>query len=386
MKKICLLGSTGSIGKQTIEIINENPKDFSLVGVSCGQNINELRNILKNYPSITSCCVKKEKDYLLIKEEFRNVNFFFGDEGLLELISDSKPDMVVNALVGFVGFLPSVHTLKMNIDLALANKESLVVGGDIINNLLKGTSAKLYPIDSEHVALAKCLKGKKKKEIKRLVITASGGSFRDLSREELVGVTKEDALKHPSWSMGAKITIDSATMMNKGFEVIEAKHLFNIPISKIDVLLHDESVIHSLVEFVDNSYLADLGPADMKVPIAYALYEGKRNEVNTKTLDLELLGSLHFRKLNLKRYPCLEYALESIKTGGTMPCALNACNEEAVYAFLEGKISFLEIEEIIRCILDTHRVIDEPTIQDIVYVDQLTRKLTIEEIKRRQRL
>ena len=386
MKKICLLGSTGSIGRQTIEIINENPKDFSLVGVSCGQNINELRNILKTYSSITSCCVKNEKDYLLIKEEFKNINFFFGDEGLLELISDSKPDMVVNALVGFVGFLPSVQALKMNIDLALANKESLVVGGDIINSLLKGTSAKLYPIDSEHVALAKCLKGKKKKEIKRLVITASGGSFRDLSREELVGVTKEDALKHPSWSMGAKITIDSATMMNKGFEVIEAKHLFNIPVNKIDVLLHDESVIHSLVEFVDNSYLADLGPADMKVPIAYALYEGKRNEVKTKTLDLELLGSLHFRKLNLKRYPCLEYALESIKKGGTMPCALNACNEEAVYAFLEGKISFLEIEEIIRCILDTHRVIDEPTIQDIVYVDQLTRKLTIEEIKRRQRL
>ena len=164
MKKICLLGSTGSIGRQTIEIINENPKDFSLVGVSCGQNINELRNILKTYSSITSCCVKNEKDYLLLKEEFKNINFFFGDEGLLELISDSKPDMVVNALVGFVGFLPSVHALKMNIDLALANKESLVVGGDIINSLLKGTSAKLYPIDSEHVALAKCLKGKKKKE------------------------------------------------------------------------------------------------------------------------------------------------------------------------------------------------------------------------------
>ena len=384
MKKICLLGSTGSIGTQTIEIINENTKEFSLVGVSCGQNINELRKILLTHPSITSACVKNESDYLLIKEEFKNVNFFYGDDGLLELITDAKPDMVVNALVGFVGFLPSVHTLENNIDLALANKESLVVGGDIINDLLKKTTAKLYPIDSEHVALAKCLKNKKKKEIKRLVITASGGSFRDLSREQLVNVTKEDALKHPSWSMGAKITIDSATMMNKGFEVIEAKHLFNIPIKQIDVLLHDESVIHSLVEFVDNSYLADLGPADMKVPIAYALYEGKRNEVKTKTLDLELLGSLHFRKLDLKRYPCLEYALEAIKTGGTMPCALNACNEEVVYAFLEGKISFLEIEEIIRCMLDTHRVIDNPTIQDIVYVDKLTRNLTIEEIKRRQ--
>ena len=383
MKKICLLGSTGSIGKQTIEIINENPKDFSLVGVSCGQNINELRYILKNYPSITSCCVKKEKDYLLIKEEFRNVNFFFGDEGLLELISDSKPDMVDNALVGFVGFLPSVHTLKMNIDLALANKESLVVGGDIINNLLKETSAKLYPIDSEHVALAKCLKGKKKTEIKRLILTASGGSFRDLSREELAHVTKEDALKHPSWSMGAKITIDSATMMNKGFEVIEAKYLFNLPVDKIDILLHDESVIHSLVEFVDNSYLADLGPADMKVPIAYALYQKERKKITTRSLNLEDLGTLHFRKLDLKRYPCISYALKAIKQGGTLPCVLNASNEEAVYAFLEGKISFIEIEEIINMMLDSHRVISDPMIDDIVYVDKLTRKLTIEEIKRR---
>ena len=383
MKKICLLGSTGSIGRQTIEIINDNIKDFSLVGVSCGKNINELRKILFSNQDIKFVCVQDKENISLLEEEFKDVTFYYGDEGLIKLIDSSSYDMVVNALVGFVGFIPSVHTISKNIDLALANKESLVVGGEIINDLLKKSTSKLYPIDSEHVALAKCLKGKKKKEIKRLVITASGGSFRDLSREELTNVTKEDALKHPSWSMGEKITIDSATMMNKGFEIIEAKHLFNLPLKKIDVLLHDESVIHSLVEFVDNSYLADLGPADMKVPISYALYEGKRKKTNTKVLKLEEMGTLHFRKLDLKRYPCIEYALRSIKTGGTLPCVLNASNEEAVYAFLRNEISFLEIEEIINLMISSHRVIDNPTIEDIVYIDKLTRKLTIEEIKRR---
>lgn len=385
MKKICLLGSTGSIGSQTIELINENPKDFSLVAVSCGKNIELFRKILANNKNIKWACVQLENDYLVLKEEFKNINFYYGDEGLLELLQDcyKSIDLVVNALVGFAGFLPSVRTLELNTDLALANKESLVVGGEIINRILKTTNAKLYPIDSEHVALAKCLKGKKKTEIKRLILTASGGSFRDLSREELAHVTKEDALKHPSWSMGAKITIDSATMMNKGFEVIEAKYLFNLPVDKIDILLHDESVIHSLVEFVDNSYLADLGPADMKVPIAYALYQKERKKITTRSLNLEDLGTLHFRKLDLKRYPCISYALKAIKQGGTLPCVLNASNEEAVYAFLEGKISFIEIEEIINMMLDSHRVISDPMIDDIVYVDKLTRKLTIEEIKRR---
>lgn len=384
MKKICLLGSTGSIGTQSIELINENPKDFSLVAVSCGKNIELLRTIIINHRDIKWACVQLKEDYLSLKEEFKNINFYYGDEGLLKLIEESNPDMVVNALVGFSGFLPSVRTLELNIDLALANKESLVVGGEIINRLLKKTNAHLYPIDSEHVALAKCLKGKRKKEIKRLILTASGGSFRDLSREELKKVTREDALKHPSWLMGEKITIDSATMMNKGFEVIEAKYLFDLPVDKISILLHDESVIHSLVEFIDNSYLADLGPADMKVPISYALYQKERKEIKTRELDLEDLGSLHFRKLNLNRYPCISYALNAIKIGGTLPCVLNASNEEAVYAFLRGEISFIEIEEIINMMLESHRVISNPSIEDIVYVDKLTRKLTIEEIKRRR--
>lgn len=384
MKRICLLGSTGSIGKQTIDIIKTTSNEFSLVAVSCGKNVEELRKILNSFDSIKHVCVQQQKDMETLKEEYKNIDFYCESNGLCELIDASNPDMVVNALVGFVGFVPSIHTLEKGLVLALANKESLVVGGEIINKLLKDKKGKLYPIDSEHVALSKCLQGKKKKEIKRLVITASGGSFRDLSRKQLINVKKEDALKHPSWSMGEKITIDSATMMNKGFEIIEAKYLFGLPLSKIDILLHDESVIHSLVEFVDNSFLADLGPADMRIPIAHALFEGKRKIINTKSLELEELGSLHFRKMDIKRYPCISYALKAIKIGGSLPTVLNASNEEAVYSFLRGDIAFLEIEEIVELMINSHRIIDNPTVEDIVYVDALTRKLTLEEIERRK--
>lgn len=384
MKKICLLGSTGSIGEQTIDIIDKNKNDFSLIAVSCARQIDKLERILSTHISVKYACVKEEKDYLELKEKYQNVTFFFGDKGLLELIEHSNPTLVVNALVGFSGFIPSAFTLSHDIDLALANKESLVVGGKIIKDLLKIHNARLFPIDSEHVALAKCLENKNRDEVKSLVITASGGSFRDLSREELKDVTVEQALNHPSWSMGSKITIDSATMMNKGFEIIEAMYLFDFDVDQIKVLLHDESVIHSLVEFVDHSFLADLGPQDMRIPIAHALYEGKRKEIEVKSLDLETLGSLHFRKYDKNRYPCVGYALEAIKRGGTLPTILNASNEEAVYAFINGEIKFLEIEEIISLMMKTIDIVDEPTIDDIVECDKLTRILTRKEIERRK--
>ncbi len=384
MKELCLLGGSGSIGSQTIELIKENPSNFSLVGISVGKRVNILKEILNEFQSIKFACVSNKFDAEVLIDCYPNVTFFYGDDGLLELIRAYKYDMVVNALVGFVGFLPSVETIKNGIDLALANKESLVVGGDIINALLKEHNVHLYPIDSEHVALAKCLKNMPRNEIKRLVITASGGSFRDKTHDELKEVSVKDALKHPSWSMGQKITIDSATMMNKGFEVIEAYHLFHIPVNKISVLLHDESIIHSLVEFCDNSYLADFGPADMKVPIAYALYEMDRKEIKTKSLNLEDFSSIHFRKLDLKRYPCLAYALEAISIGGSLPCVVNAANEEAVYAFLDEKISFLEIEELIRLMMDKHVVNKNPSIEDLISINDETRKLVNEEIKRRK--
>lgn len=384
MKKICLLGSTGSIGEQTIDIIDKNKEDFILIGISCAKQIEKLEKIILSHDSIKYACVKEESDYLALKEKYKNVTFFFGDKGLLELIEYSNPNLVVNALVGFSGFIPSTFVISHDIDLALANKESLVVGGKIIKDLLKEHNARLFPIDSEHVALAKCLENKNKNDVKSLVITASGGSFRDFSREELKDVTVEQALKHPSWSMGSKITIDSATMMNKGFEIIEAMYLFDFDVNQIRVLLHDESVIHSLVEFVDHSFLADLGPQDMRIPIAHALYEGKRKELEVKSLDLEMLGSLHFRKYDKNRYPCVGYALEAIKRGGTLPTILNASNEEAVYAFINGEIKFLEIEEIISLMMKTIDIVDEPTIDDIVECDKLTRILTRKEIERRK--
>lgn len=384
MKKICLLGSTGSIGEQTIDIIDKNKEDFILIGISCAKQIEKLEKIILSHDSIKYACVKEESDYLALKEKYKNVTFFFGDKGLLELIEYSNPNLVVNALVGFSGFIPSTFVISHDIDLALANKESLVVGGKIIKDLLKEHNARLFPIDSEHVALAKCLENKNKNDVKSLVITASGGSFRDFSRKELKDVTVEQALKHPSWSMGSKITIDSATMMNKGFEIIEAMYLFDFDVNQIRVLLHDESVIHSLVEFVDHSFLADLGPQDMRIPIAHALYEGKRKELEVKSLDLEMLGSLHFRKYDKNRYPCVGYALEAIKRGGTLPTILNASNEEAVYAFINGEIKFLEIEEIISLMMKTIDIVDEPTIDDIVECDKLTRILTRKEIERRK--
>ena len=384
MEKIVILGSSGSIGRQTQEIILDNSKDFELVGVSVGHNIDALKNTLRNFNTIRYVTVLEYEDYLTLKEEYPNITFFYGDQGLLSLIDCSSCDMVVNALVGFVGFLPSFHCVSKGIDLALANKESLVVGGNLIKEQIKLTKAKLYAIDSEHCALDKCLEGKNRDDIANLIITASGGSFRDYPLEELNKVTIEDALKHPSWKMGNKITIDSATMMNKGFEIIEAMYLFGFDIDQIKVLLHDESVIHSLVEFVDHSFLADLGPQDMRIPIAHALYEGKRKEIEVKSLDLETLGSLHFRKYDKNRYPCVGYALEAIKRGGTLPTILNASNEEAVYAFINGEIKFLEIEEIISLMMKTIDIVDEPTIDDIVECDKLTRILTRKEIERRK--
>lgn len=384
MKKICLLGATGSIGTQTIDIIDKDNLEFSLVAVSSARRIEELEKIIESHNDIKCVCVKEEKDWILLQNKYPHILFFFGDDGLVQLIKNSNPDLVVNALVGFAGFVPSVYTVSNDIDLALANKESLVVGGTIINDLLSKHKGKLYPIDSEHVALAKCLEGKKKEQVKSLVITASGGSFRDLTREQLKNVSVEDALKHPSWSMGSKITIDSATMMNKGFEIIEAMHLFHFEANNIKVLLHDESVIHSMVEFVDHSFLADLGPQDMRIPIAHALYGNKRKEIDVKSLDLEDIGELRFRRFDISRYPCVGYALKAIEIGGTLPTILNASNEEAVYSFLNREISFIEIEEIIDKMMNSISIIPNPTVEDICSVDKETRRLTRLEIERRK--
>ncbi len=365
MRKVLLLGASGNIGGQVLDIIEKDSSSFELIGISIGKNISKGQEILKRFPSIKFVCVKDEENASCFDAE----HVYFGDEGLINLINDSNPDMVVNALVGFAGLMPSIVSLTNNKILCLANKESLVVGGEKINKLLNEGHGILYPIDSEHVALAKCLSKVKREDVDKLVITASGGSFRKLSRKQLEHVTVEDALRHPTWSMGKKITIDSATMFNKGFEVIEAYHLFHFPLNKIEVLMHDESYVHSALLMKDGTYYADVCKPDMHGPIEYALYEGKNKFEVFHKGKIGDFGNFTFHKFDPERYPSVEIAIGALKEGGLMPTVLNAANEEAVYLFLDGKIPFLSIETIVRKCLGHFPNKKNPTIRDIRSMD-----------------
>ncbi len=381
MKRILLLGASGSIGQQTLEVIYNHPEDFVLVGFSVGLKTSEVSKIVSQNPSVSGFCIQEATRREELQKHYADKKVFSGDQGLMDLIAKIPCDLVVNALVGFVGFPPTVAAIEKGYDVALANKESLVVGGELIQTLLKKYRVHLFPIDSEHVALAKCLHQHASSEVERLILTASGGSFRNLSREQLSRVTVEDALRHPSWSMGKKITIDSATMMNKGFEIIEAHYLFGYPLEKIDVILHDESKVHSLVEFKDGSFLADIGPADMRIPIAYALYGGQRNAPSCQRLHLEDFGDFHFHRFDPHRFPCVGYARQALTHGGTALATLNAANEVGVYAFLEGKIDFLKIEAIIEKCLAEMPLIKHPTFEQIVLADRQARTFASHLIK-----
>ena len=380
MKKLCVLGVTGSIGINVCDVVKQNPNDFEIVGVALSSNIETLRKILFDHPSIKYIAIQNYELGEQLKKDYPELIVYNDDNYLINVIDAYSYDMVVNSLVGFDGLIPTIHTLNKNIDCALANKESLVVGGELINKILQEKSCKLYPIDSEHVALAKLLKNHEN-DVNRLIITASGGSFRNLTREELSNVTVEQALNHPSWKMGAKITIDSATMMNKGFEIIEAYHLFHFSLDKIDVLLHDESIIHSLVETKDHSLLADLGVADMRIPISYALYEGNYHEVSVKPLSLDDISSIHFRKLDYRRYPALDLCKKALSIGHTMPCVLNGANDIVNLAFREKKVRFNQIEEIIEKVMNEHKLIMNPSLNDLISVNSWAREKTLEIIK-----
>ena len=344
MKNLYILGSTGSIGTQTLDIVRNQKEDFKVIGMSVGSSNLELGyQLIEEFKPEIVCFRKKEH----MKEFSYGPILVYGDEGLNAISEYSKyeNEWLVNALVGVSGLLPTVKAIKAGKNIALANKETLVVGGDIINELINEYNVSLLPIDSEHSAILECLTGENPKEVNKLIITASGGSFRNLSREQLCDVTVDDALKHPNWKMGPKITIDSATMMNKGFEVIEAYYLFNMDYNKIEVVLHPESIVHSMVEFNDGSIKAELGPTDMHRPIAYALNYPKHQSLNS---NFSMIGiSLNFKELSIDRFPCLGYAFTALKKGGLYLAALNASNEAAVYLFLNNMISFLEIEEII---------------------------------------
>lgn len=382
MKNIYLLGATGSIGMQVLEMIRNHPDQFRLIACSFGRNIELAIQIIEEFkPEFVSS--ERMDDAADLFEVFSDTTkyrttFSFGDRGLLEtatwVCDDGRPDLVINALVGGVGLRPTLAAIESGRDVALANKETLVMAGEMVRAKARAHGVKLMPIDSEHSALWQCLNGENASKVQRMVMTASGGAFRDKSRQELLNVTRQEALKHPNWSMGAKITIDSATMMNKGLEVIEAHYLFDLSYDKIETILHPQSVVHSMVEFVDMSIMAHLGTADMKIPIAYAMNYPDREPIEkTSQLDLAKLGRLDFKEMDFERYPCLAMAYEAGRKGQTYPLVLNAANEEAVRLFLADKISFLEIETIVRDALDAHVGVQDATLEQILEINQAVR-------------
>lgn len=366
MKKISIIGVTGSIGLQTIDVIEKNKSQFEVVSIAAGKNVDALRGILSRI-DVRRVCMKDETHIAALKLEYPNIEFTYGMDGLLEVAHDDS-DMLVTAILGSVGIRPTLAAIKQKKDIALANKETLVAAGAIVMDVAKEAGVQILPVDSEHSAIFQCLKGEDKKAIKRLMITASGGSFRDLERHELDKVTLKDALNHPNWSMGKKITIDSATMLNKGLEVIEAKWLFDLEVDQISTILHRESIVHSMVEFVDNSIIAQIGNSDMRHPIQFALTYPDRLPMNNP-LDWAQLTQLNFKEMDLNRFKMLQYAYDAIKIGGTMPAVLNAANELAVSEFLKEKISFLEIEQIVESAMNHHQVIQNPDIDTILHVD-----------------
>lgn len=382
MKRLVLLGASGSIGMQTIDIVKQHPNQFEIVAFSVGHRIDKLKEILP-FIHAKTICVQEEKDAKELSSSYEDIHFVYGDDGLVELVEQCSYDLLVNALVGFVGFMPTLKAIESNHDVALANKETLVVGGKLIYQALHQYHRNLYPIDSEHSAIFQCLQGNKPQQVKRLIITASGGSFRTKTRDELKSVTVEQALSHPNWTMGAKITIDSATMMNKGFEVTEAHWLFDMEYDKIDVIMHPESVVHSMVEYVDHSTIAQMGAPDMRLPIQYALTWPERLPFQQDhPLDLSEIGSLHFTKPDVRRFPLLALAYEAGKKGGNLDAVMNGANEVANAAFRQGKIPFLMIEDIVISAVNKVPFKEVETVQDLIDGDTWGRTYASKQIER----
>ena len=381
MISVCLLGASGSIGQQTIDVMLKNPQDFDLVSFSIGKRTRYVRGIIKRFPNVKHICLQNKSSMKYYQNLYPNIAFYNGDEGLNEIIKNSKAEMVVNALVGFVGLKPSITTLENNKILCLANKESLVVGGEIINNLLAKGKGKLYPIDSEHVAIAKCL-AVDNQNVDKIIITASGGPFRNLKRDQLTNITPEQALAHPNWKMGKKITIDSATMVNKTFEVIEAHYLFDYDFDDIEIKINYNSYVHSIVRYNDGTYRADVGKPDMRVPIKYALYQGLTDYQTVVTDNLDDIKNTTFGEFDIKRFPIVNVAKKVIKEKGSLGAIFNASNEEAVRAFLNHEISFLGIEKIINTCLEKQDNIKNPNYEQLKRVDTLTRKMVKDLIKK----
>lgn len=374
MKKVLLLGSTGSIGKSTENCIRRYKGEFSLIGISLYSSVESAIDQVKEFDIPHLTISSPEAAAKFPTESFPETKLYVGEDNLTTMAEELDYDILINALVGSVGFQPTAAALKRGKTVALANKETLVVGGELISDILKEHGGTLLPVDSEHSAIFQCLTGEKESTIESMTITASGGPFRELPLEQFSEITVEKALKHPTWAMGAKITIDSSTLMNKGFEIIEAHHIFNIPYEKINVVVHPQSIIHSMVTFHDGSTMAQCGLPDMELPIQYAMTYPDRYPIESPRLSLAEIGQLTFFEPDHVKFPCLNYCIESGKAGGTVPAVLNAANEVAVDLFLKRKIAYTDIAKIVGGAIEKHNREDSKSVEQIVAIDQATRQ------------
>ena len=380
MKKIAILGSTGSIGTQTLEVVRENG-DIEVLGLAAGNNIALLEEQIREFhPKMAAVWSEEKAEELRVKTADTGVKIMSGMDGLMEIASMEGSEILVTAIVGMIGIRPTIAAIEAGKDIALANKETLVTAGHIIMPLAKEKGVKILPVDSEHSAIFQSLQGSNRGELKKILLTASGGPFRGKKQEDLLNIRVEDALKHPNWTMGRKITIDSSTMVNKGLEVMEARWLFDVDIDDVQVVVQPQSVIHSMVEFVDGAVIAQLGTPDMKLPIQYALYYPERKYLPGDRVDFWSIGRLDFEKPDMDTFYGLQLAYEAGRTGGSLPTVFNAANELAVSQFLNREIKYLEIIEIIEDCMKAHKTIANPTVDQILD----TETATYERIKSRR--
>ncbi len=384
MKRLTILGSTGSIGRSTLDVVANNRQDFTVAALSAGRNIDLLESQIKTFtPDVVA--VADEKTALALRKRVNGVQVLAGPEGINSVASYDRADFVISSIVGSAGLMPTIAAIRAGKTVGLANKEALVMAGSIVMAEARKRGVKIIPVDSEHSAVFQCIEGHKRSGIRRIILTASGGPFVGKKKTELRDITAKEALRHPNWSMGKKISIESATLMNKGLEVIEACWLFDMPPDKVSVLIHPQSIVHSLVEFIDRSCLAQMSMPDMRGPISYALSYPDRIGDPIPPLALDEIGSLTFGKPDNEAFPCLSFAYDAIKAGGTAPCVLNASNEVAVNAFLAGRIGFNGISSVVRKTVDSHKAAPIDTLEDVMNADRWSRETAEKCIKESER-
>ncbi len=375
MKNIVILGSTGSIGTNTLDIVAKFPDQFRVVGLTAGTKEEKLEEQLRTFkPQVVALSDKAAADRLRARTKDTGITILSGLEGVTEVARLSQAELVISAIVGGAGLVPTLAAIQAGKNVSLANKEPMVMAGKLMQEEARKHGVRIFPVDSEHSAIFQSMEGHRREDIRRLILTASGGPLWDMPKEQMQHVKPEQALQHPNWKMGAKITIDSATLMNKGLEVMEARWLFDIPMHQIEVLIHRESIIHSLVEYRDGSVIAQLGCPDMRTPISYAMNYPERMPLDLPSLDLAAIGKLTFHKPDHDRFPCLGLGYEALRTGGTMPATLNAANEIAVAAYLDGGIGFLDIPEVIRSTMEAHRTQDVTNLEQALEADRWARE------------